>query len=77
MQAQLNLGQQESQATLSQLTLHLLNDTAFVNFLRMTGKKMTRLADEQINGFLRQAQEGMQIEDNCWTGGFSQTTFFK
>ena len=39
--------------------------------------KKTRFTDEQIIGFLRQAEAGMPIKDICRTGGFSQPTFYK
>jgi putative transposase len=37
--------------------------------------KATRLTDEQIIGFLKQADAGMSIKELC--GGFSQTTLYK
>ncbi len=39
--------------------------------------KKTRFTDEQIIGFLRQAEAGMPIKDICRSGGFSQPTFYK
>ena len=39
--------------------------------------KTTRFTDEQIIGFLKQAEAGMSIKDICRTGGFSQPTFYK
>jgi len=39
--------------------------------------KKTRFTDEQIIGFLRQAEAGMPIKDICRAGGFSQPTFYK
>ena len=39
--------------------------------------KTTRFTDEQIIGFLKQAQAGMAIKDICRSGGFSPQTFYK
>ena len=39
--------------------------------------KTTRFTDEQIIGFLKQAEAGMAIKDICCSGGFSQPTFYK
>ena len=39
--------------------------------------KKSRFSDEQIIGFLRQAEGGMGIPELCRSGGFSQTTFYK
>ena len=39
--------------------------------------KKSRLNDEQIIGFLRQAEAGMAIPELCRSGGFSQATFYK
>ena len=39
--------------------------------------KKTRFTDEQIIGFLRQAEAGMPIKDICRAGGFGQPTFYK
>ena len=39
--------------------------------------KKTRFTDEQIIGFLKQAEAGMPIKDICRSGGFSQPTFYK
>ena len=39
--------------------------------------KKTRFTDEQIIGFLWQAEAGMPIKDICRAGGFSQPTFYK
>jgi putative transposase len=43
----------------------------------MTDMKKTRFTDEQIIGFLKQAEAGMPINDICRAGGFSQPTFYK
>jgi putative transposase len=43
----------------------------------MAGMKTTRFTDEQIIGFLKQAEAGMSIKDICRSGGFSQPTFYK
>lgn len=39
--------------------------------------KKSRFSDEQIIGFLRQAEAGMSISELCRSGGFSQATFYK
>ena len=39
--------------------------------------KQRRFNDEQIIGFLRQAEAGMAIPELCRSGGFSQATFYK
>lgn len=39
--------------------------------------KKSRFSDEQIIGFLRQAEAGMGIPELCCSGGFSQATFYK
>ena len=39
--------------------------------------KKSRFSDEQIIGFLRQAEAGMGIPELCRSGGFSQGTFYK
>jgi len=39
--------------------------------------KTTRSTDEQIIGFLKQAEAGMSIKDICRSGDFSQPTFYK
>ena len=39
--------------------------------------KKSRFSDEQIIGFLRQAEPGMGIPELCRSGGFSQGTFHK
>jgi putative transposase len=39
--------------------------------------KTTRFTDEQIIGFLKQAEAGMSIKELCRSCGFSQPTFYK
>lgn len=39
--------------------------------------KQSRFSDEQIIGFLRQAEAGMPIKELCRNGGFSDATFYK
>ncbi len=39
--------------------------------------KKSRYSEEQIIGFLRQAEAGMAIPELCRGGGFSQATFYK
>ena len=39
--------------------------------------KKSRFSDEQIIGFLRQAEAGKGIPELCRSGGFSQATFYK
>ena len=39
--------------------------------------KQSRFTDEQIIGFLKQADAGMSIKELCRSGGFSQPTFYK
>ena len=39
--------------------------------------KKSRFSDEQIIGFLRQAEAGMGIPELCRSGRFRQATFYK
>ena len=39
--------------------------------------KTSRFTDQQIIGFLKQAEAGMPIKELCRTGGFSDATFYK
>ena len=39
--------------------------------------KKSRYSEEQIIGFLKQAEAGMQIKELCRKGGFSDATFYK
>jgi len=39
--------------------------------------KKSRYSEEQIIGFLKQAETGMPINELCRKGGFSDATFYK
>lgn len=39
--------------------------------------KKSRFTDEQIVGFLKQAEAGMAVKELCRKGGFSDATFYK
>ena len=43
----------------------------------MTDMKKSRYTEEQIIGFLKQADAGVPIKDLCRKGGFSDATFYK
>jgi len=44
---------------------------------RMMDMKRNRYTDEQIIGFLKQAEAGMPVKDICRKEGFSDVTFYK
>ena len=39
--------------------------------------KKSRFSEEQIIGFLKQAEAGMPVAEICRKGGFSDATFYK
>jgi putative transposase len=39
--------------------------------------KKSRFSEEQVIGFLKQAEAGIPIKDLCRKGGFSDATFYK
>jgi len=43
----------------------------------MTDMKKGRFSEEQIIGFLKQADGGLPIKELCRKGGFSDATFYK
>ena len=43
----------------------------------MTDMKTSRYTEEQIIGFLRQAEAGVAVKELCRKGGFSDATFYK
>ena len=43
----------------------------------MTDIEKSRFTDEQIIGFLKQAEAGMPVKELCRSGGFSDATFYK
>jgi putative transposase len=43
----------------------------------MTGMRKSRFTEQQIIGFLKQAEAGMPIAELCRQGGFSDATFYK
>jgi putative transposase len=36
-----------------------------------------RFTDEQVNGFLKQVEDGMPVDEVCRVGGFSYATFYR
>jgi putative transposase len=43
----------------------------------MTDMKKSKYTEEQIIGFLKQAEAGLPVKDLCRKGGFSDATFYK
>jgi putative transposase len=43
----------------------------------MTDMRKSKYSEEQIIGFLKQAEAGMPVKDLCRKGGFSEATFYK
>jgi putative transposase len=43
----------------------------------MTDMKKSKFTEEQIIGFLKQAEAGMAVAEICRKGGFSDATFYK
>ena len=39
--------------------------------------KKSRYSEQQIIGFLKQAEAGVPVKELCRTGGFSDATFYK
>lgn len=39
--------------------------------------KKSRFTEQQIIGFLKQAESGLPVRDVCRQGGFSEPTFYK
>ena len=48
-----------------------------VNLWKMTDVKKCRYGEEQIIGFLKQAEAGMPVKEPCRKAGFSDTTAYK
>ena len=43
----------------------------------MAGIRKSKFSEEQIIGFLKQAEVGMPVAEICRKGGFSNVTFYK
>ena len=39
--------------------------------------KKSRFSEEQMIGFIKQAEAGVPVKDICRKGGFSDATFYK
>jgi putative transposase len=42
----------------------------------MTDMRKCKYSEEQIIGFLKQAEAGLPVKDLCRKGGFSEATFY-